>query len=382
MTQIIQTQIAVIGAGVGGCIAALALSRHFDVVLIDQHPECPPKVGECLPPAAGRILRELGLLDAFQQHQTIHLPCHGIRSRWGSKTCFINDNLNNPDGLGWQLDRAGFENWLRQQVVARNVRCLWPARPVAVQQGRDGWLLQLQGTGTQQRYALPCHFVIDASGRRSAFAAMLGIRRQAFDKQVALWASRDGQRDDLHHDLLATLSACEYGWWYSARLPGQRRVLALQTDADLPEHGLHLNAERFFQMAMAQKEIASLITSSSVAQQHWQLHGKTSANTTRLKQYAGFRWAAIGDAACSFNPLSSQGMFNAMATAMQLADQLTHTALDDPQALAALSHTHSEQITSVWQHYLDHHQHYYLQEQRWPDKPYWQRRHQSLSLET
>ncbi len=371
LTQFIQTQIAVIGAGIGGCIAALALSRHFDVVLIDQHTECPARIGECLPPAAGRILRELGLLEAFTRHQALHLPCHGIRSHWGSDACVMNDNLRNPDGPGWQLDRAGFENWLRQHVMASNVRCLWPARPVAVQQGRDGWLLQLHGETAESRSAVPCHFVIDASGRRSFFAAMLGIRRLALDKQVAIWASLACECDDR----MATLSACEYGWWYSARLPGQRRVLALQTDADLLRHGLHLDDKRFFQMARTQKDIAGLLAASPAPQKQWQLHGKTSANTTRLKQVAGFRWAAIGDAACSFNPLSSQGMFNAMATAMQLAEQLVDTGLNHPEALTALSHTHSAQITSVWQRYLEHHRHYYLQEQRWPGMPYWQRRH-------
>ncbi|WP_125716168.1 tryptophan 7-halogenase [Pseudoalteromonas rubra] len=376
MTQVKHCQIAIIGAGVAGCIAALALSRHFQVVLIDKQSACPDKVGECLPPAAARILRNLNLLKDFEQRQDLHLPHYGIQSRWGSEQSLINDNLSNPDGLGWQLNRAGFENWLREQVIAHGIETLWPARLLDAQPGSDGWLLYLaahasaQTQAAQQSIAIPCHFVIDATGRHSAFATKLGLKRTVLDKQIALWASLDCSIKNQ----LACIEASEQGWWYSARLPAQRRVLALQTDSDLLNKGLQHDLPQFCRLARTQPGLRALLPQGIEQSGTMQLHGVVSANSTCLTQSAGHRWAALGDAACSFDPLSSQGMFNAMATAMQLANSLEEYGLSDADAAIEVTRLHQAQIKSVWQHYLNHRAHYYAQERRWPDSPYWQRR--------
>ncbi|TMP25599.1 dehydrogenase [Pseudoalteromonas rubra] len=376
MTQVKHCQIAIIGAGIAGCIAALALSRHFQVLLIDKQSACPDKVGECLPPAAARILRNLNLLKEFEQRQDLHIPNYGIQSRWGSEQSLINDNLSNPDGLGWQLNRAGFENWLREQVVAQGIETLWPARLLDAQPGSDGWLLYLathesgRAQDNQQSIAVPCHFVIDATGRHSAFATKLGLKRKVLDKQIALWASMACH--EAHQ--LARIETSPDGWWYSAKLPEQRRVLALQTDSDLLEKGLQHDLALFCRHARTQPGLQSLLPQGIEQSGTIQLHGVVSANSTCLTQAAGHRWAALGDAACSFDPLSSQGMFNAMATAMQLANSLDEFGLSNADAAIEVTRLHQAQIKSVWQHYLSHRAHYYAQERRWPDSPYWQRR--------
>ena len=39
-----------------------------------------PRIGEALPPAARRLLADMGLLDAFLRER--HTPCYGNRSVW------------------------------------------------------------------------------------------------------------------------------------------------------------------------------------------------------------------------------------------------------------------------------------------------------------
>lgn len=383
MTQVKHCQIAIVGAGVAGCIAALALSRHFQVLLIDKQSACPEKIGECLPPAAARILRNLNLLKGFELQQDLHIPNYGIKSRWGAEQSVVNDNLSNPDGMGWQLNRAGFENWLREQVVAQGIETLWPAKLLDAQPGSDGWLLYLATHGSghaqdnQQSIAVPCHFVIDATGRHSAFATKLGLKRKVLDKQIALWASMTCNESNQ----LAHIETSPNGWWYSAKLPAQRRVLALQTDSDLLEKGLQHDLTHFCRQARIQPGLLALLPPGIEQSGTIQLHKVVSANSTCLTQVAGHRWAALGDAACSFDPLSSQGMFNAMATAMQLANSLTEHGLTDTSAAIEVARLHQTQIKSIWQHYLTHRTYYYAQEQRWPDSPYWQRRQTQKNAE-
>ena len=106
-------------------------------------------------------------------------------------------------------------------------------------------------------------------------------------------------------------------------------------------------------------------------------HGTVSANSTRLEQVAGKQWIALGDAAISFDPLSSQGMFNAMANAMQVKDLLTNFNIINDFSLAKMenfNNTYSNQIEHVWSHYLKHKNLFYKAEARWKESTFWKRR--------
>jgi len=120
-------------------------------------------------------------------------------------------------------------------------------------------------------------------------------------------------------------------------------------------------------LARENKEISRLIT---VDQSTIKLHGTVAANSTLLEQVSGSRWAAIGDAAISFDPLSSQGMFNAMASAMQLKELIGEFGFSDE-----LIKKHLQQTHQIWNHYLDHKHIFYQAEKRWENTEFWKRRH-------
>ena len=94
MNTTIETEIVIIGAGIAGCIAAMALAPSHQVVLIDKLDTPLDRIGECWPEAASRILKKLKLLDDFektihksqyeQSNQNLHLINKGTQSYWGS----------------------------------------------------------------------------------------------------------------------------------------------------------------------------------------------------------------------------------------------------------------------------------------------------------
>ncbi len=77
---------------------------------------------------------------------------------------------------------------------------------------------------------------------------------------------------------------------------------------------------------------------------------------------------SLAPAAISFDPLSSQGIFNAMASAMQLRDLILNRGLK-----ANLSNIYSVQIDQIWTHYLKHRTLFYNSEKRWKTA-FWTRR--------
>ena len=368
------TDVAIIGAGVAGCTAALALSPKYRVTLIDKSATPQARIGECLPPATRRILKRLNLLSLMECSQHSHSECTGIKSYWGSAQPQYVDHLCNPDGNGWHLDRQKFEVDLRQVALQRGVSALWPLKILTSEYTDKHWHLSAQAIDplhSGRKHQVRAKFVIDASGRQSVFAKRQGAQKQAFDKLVACWATFASANDTS----MGIISATESGWWYCAPLPNNERVISLLTDSDLINTTLSKDPVFFSQQASSNRVIADQLPKqcNDIA-----LQGVVAANSTRLDQVAGKQWAALGDAAISFDPLSSQGMFNAMASAMQLSKLLEKLQIiEHPsnEKSLQLKSIYSAQIDNVWKKYLAHKKLYYRQEQRWRNTPFWARRH-------
>jgi flavin-dependent dehydrogenase len=88
---------------------------------------------------------------------------------------------------------------------------------------------------------------------------------------------------------------------------------------------------------------------------------------------AGPGWFAAGDAAFHFDPLSSQGLLNALFTGLASAEA-ANRALDqeDPEQVAS---GYKTLVDGIQRAYLKHRHWWYRQENRWPEEPFWARRH-------
>ena len=371
-----ETDIAIIGGGVAGCIAAMSLAESYRVVLIDKVEKPVERIGECLAPAARRILRKLDLLEGMEGHleggvEKAHLIHTGTKSYWGSEHPYTTDHLRNPDGFGWHLDRPAFETYLRQSAKGRGVECLWGVKLHDSTHADARWHLVLkqegERTGEQQ---IRSRFVIDATGRQSYFARRLGVEREYQDKLISCWATLS----DCEENKMARIAADKMGWWYTASLPQNRRVLAFQTDSDLIDRSFLRQPSQFLELANANPAIAELLKNNEGG---INFMGSVAANSSRLQRVCGPQWAALGDAAISFDPLSSQGIFNAMAGAVQLSDlihQLGILSNQDPSGIRDFQTIYAQQTERIWQHYLRHKEFFYRQEKRWKGAEFWKRR--------
>ena len=373
-----ETDVLIIGGGIAGCIAAISLSEQYKVTLIDKLSEPKERIGECLAPAARRILKQLGLnpeLHHISSEKDVHLVNLGTTSYWGSSHPHIVDHLRNPDGFGWYLNRKAFEIYLRKEVEKRGVQCIWPTQLYSTLFKDNKWLVKVKnGLHTQGNITMDiqANFVIDSSGRSSVFTRKQGIKRSHTDKLISCWATMP----DFEANKMGIISSCKNGWWYTSPLPNNKRVLAFQTDSDLLELSKIRTNESFIELTKSNKEISALLKNHESTIQY---KGIVSANSTRLNQVTGPQWAALGDAAISFDPLSSQGMFNAMANAMQLSGLIkAHNLIHHPTAntVRTFNEVYTYQIDQVWNHFLNHKHIFYRQEQRWINAPFWQRRHE------
>src|SRR5205823_5459803 len=126
-------------------------------------------------------------------------------------------------------------------------------------------------------------------------------------------------------------------------LPHGRLVVACMTDADIATRAALRDINGW--LAQARRTRATI---DRIAAYLNVVHGGTprlsSANTARLSSVVGPSWLAAGDAAVSFDPLSSQGIVTALESAIDAAGAIEQHLSGDRAALPA----YALRITKVY----------------------------------
>lgn len=332
--------VLIVGAGPAGVVAARWLAQAGHRVILVDKPEIPSgerpaeKIGESLPGAARPLLRDLGLLPYLESSGPI--PCPGNLAAWFTEELIATDFLSDPSGEGWHLDRPRFDAALRQAAI--DAGAVWEQqRFESIERREDGLFVTRLAEGEKQT-----RFVIDASGRNAIVARRLGITRQRDEARIAVYAFCDESGLMACEDQRSVIERQPEGWWYAAPLPGKRRVASFHTS---PEAASRLLAEE----GAWQKKLATTrhIHRFCAEEAKWSPPRATDASGSRLARFQGEGWLAIGDAACTFDPLSSQGLFNALYTGLRGAEAVVAELRGD----GSTARRYSQTLEEVWRIY-------------------------------
>jgi flavin-dependent dehydrogenase len=349
----------VVGGGPAGAAVAIALARRGLTSAIVEREEAPrARAGETLPPSARLPLEALGAWPRFVQAG--HEPAAGNRSSWGSEHVEEAHFITSAYGPGWHLDRPRFEAMLLELAEAQGVHVLRGTQVDAVSFDGEAWRVSAG-------QPLEARFAVDASGRSAFLARICGAERTSIDRLVGavMFLEKRGGEDP--EGRFTRVEAVELGWWYSAALPGGRLAVACMTDGDLAASAGLREAEGWLAAARAAPDTFRRIGAYALPGAPPRLW---SANTSRLSSVVGPGWLAAGDAAVSFDPLSSQGIVTALESGLEAAEAIrAHLAGDG----AALSR-YAARVTARYRDYLVERARYYGAEGRWPGAPFWQRR--------
>jgi flavin-dependent dehydrogenase len=307
------------------------------------------------------VLDSLGLRATVAAEN--YLPSVGSWSAWGGAEPWGRDFLFNRFGHGWHLDRRRFDALLRQAARSAGARLsigapVMASAPLAC----GGFRISLADGGE-----ITARIVLDAGGRGAGFARQRGVKRHAVDRMVAL-VGYVVRRANAEAEPAATLvEATAEGWWYSAPLPQDRLAAVFMTDTDVAR-ACGISAESWLdRLAAAPHTVARALRYGAG------LAGPpviAPATSSRLQRFGGADWLAIGDAAATQDPLSSEGILVAMETGLDGARAAAQALNGDRDALAAAA----ARREAAWLGYLGQRSRYYAMERRWPDAPFWRRR--------
>lgn len=346
--------VAVIGAGPAGSVfASVAAAAGMQVILLDPLKPRRAPIGESLAAPAVLILRNAGFVPSGA-----HGALGGTISLWAG-TNVAQDALGEPFGAGLRLDRARFDAELRNWALSRGVRLERDRLRTVTRDEAGGFLLGFAG-----RKPIRARYLVDASGRAAFVARRLGSRRRTLARLFCVHgrvAAANGR------STRALVESVRDGWWYAVALPSGLMLAAFHTDAGTAKR-LEASPGAWLEELRSTRLIAPLFQIQALVDNCLAV---ADASSTRLDRGQGAGWIAIGDAAGSFDPISSHGLFSAIRDGLDAATALLAEMAGVDSGLREFERARAERHLFVERQSRA----LYRQEIQWADASFWALRH-------
>jgi flavin-dependent dehydrogenase len=301
-----------------------------------------------------------GVCGLALPHAT-YRPLDTFFSAWGSEELDGRSLAFWQTGSGLVLDRTIFDEWLLGSAEAAGVTVLRGCRITSGRWHEKGWILGGLMDGSEQ--ALAASFIAEATGRTARSVVQPDVRRLFTDALVCVSVELPEQSSDPPS---ALVESCLMGWWYAARLPNGRQIIALFTDADLIEPA----ATRVSWLNAVLKTTSHVRRLADRLPEDARIHVCDARTSVRNVLWRD-SWISIGDAAWCLDPLSGVGIERAVNDGIEAAAAIARAMTnEDPEQLRshALSRAHSFRRSLAVQ------RRYYGIETRWRNAVFWRRR--------
>jgi flavin-dependent dehydrogenase len=321
------------------------------------------RVGEHLQPTS--VLRLRALSARVNLPLDGHFASAGVVAYWGSETANHMDYFVHPGQHGLNLSRPRFDAEFARVCESSGVTVMRSASLLRAVRNDSTWEAEILADGAAT--TLLTSVIVDATGRAATFARRQGARVRAHDRQVAMVAFGGGSngKDPCTRSIV---EAAEPGWWYGATIDRERRICMLVTDDDLLPRGTKSNLHAWWLEQL----------SRTMQVRHWfgtcepsEPLSVRSARSQCLDVAHGIGWVAVGDAALAVDPLSSQGIANALDHGTRAAASIATYLAGEHSSLE----TFARDLQRKYAAYRATRTRYYRLETRWRESVFWKRRH-------
>lgn len=363
--------VVVAGAGPSGCAAAIALRlAGLTVCVVDRPYNGRRKIGESIPGASVRLLNRLGIngIESLLDSKD-YKKCLANISAWGTDTWEFQSGLKNPEGGGYHINRVAFDDALRDKAISVGVviyeNMIGSVNPLSLKGLTIGLEVEFKRNDNAH---LKTKWIIDATGRKAAISRMFGVKRMRLDSQMAAvkWIKAASVANDDH---ATRIKSVPYGWWYTSFLPDNSRVIGFQ---GLPKDvsQMHKDATLFFNRFNDSGILSRTITQESILEE-----SAYEAGVAKPDSIIADRLLCVGDAALSFDPLSSQGILFALYSGIKGAEAIVKNVTEMNIANQSLK-DYEAIVDNVFTENQKHLRYFYMNEFRYRNEPYWKSRQQ------
>ena len=324
--------VLVAGGGPAGLAAAIALAeRGADALVVDSAGGVSASRGELLAHGALDIVERLGLSHITTEAVKIE----NIVSRWGAARAQSHLGVPGVGPHGWAVDRHRLSLAMLKRISDLGVPVI-KDRVASHVRSDDGWSV----TTTRGAEALRARYVIDATGRPASVARRHGARQYPGTGLVTvMWR---GPRGTGPAHMQA--EAGSHGWWYALPFAESRTVGYATSAAEAKR--INTAPDAFLATARRELTLIDLDDLSTTA-------GPMDSRSAVLDPMSGTGWLATGDAAAAFDPIASQGLFNALSGGFFAGNAAADVVAGDAdaalvyEALAARTAARSHSMTRL-----------------------------------
>lgn len=337
-----QPRILVAGGGPAGAAAALGLNAlGYEVCVVSA-----PRPFAALEGVSERVInamRSAGFRSALQ-----HIAPPSARTvTWNGHT-----SAANTEAL---IDRQRFDAALLDDLAVQGIRVV-RERISHITENDTGWQLT-----TASEQVIDGDFLLEARGRAAPAAGKTRLRSAETLALLQYWQAQPG----------AAWSAVESlptGWvWLAQRADGRRYLqLTLDATAALPDKaGLP---------HWCRQQVAHLPRLKAFMQgaESADFYARTSTQIL-CQDLSAERWLRIGDAAMAVDPMSGNGIFQALSSALQ-APAVVHTLLQKPERAALAQAFYRQRVEGLFFRFARTGRDFCRLEQQWPQQPFWAQR--------
>lgn len=361
--------IAIAGGGPAGATLARLLAEFgYRVVIFEKRRFPRHQIGESLTP---RILPILDFLGVRSRVEALGFPrMAGHTVCWGSnqpRTSYYSDDHRRR---GFQAWREDFDSLLLQHARAGGVEVFEDHPVERIQFDADAVAV------TTPHGAATARFFVDATGHAGILARQQLRQRDRIFQTLAINAYWRGASDPAGVDCANTLiEAYENGLVWSVPLHNGLRNVTLLIDWELGARIRHSGLQEFYLKEMSKAPYIGQFLQDA----HLALPPRAfDATWHTATRFVTDRFLLVGDAGVFIDPLSSEGVHKAMASAITSA-AVINTILQRPALTSHAVDFYEDTQHSLYAAYYSQSAEYYREEQRWPDAPFWRRRAQDKS---
>jgi flavin-dependent dehydrogenase len=358
--------VVIAGAGPAGSTAAYLLGGlGFRVLLLEKSGFPRYRIGESLTPSILSVLDFLKLRQTVENGGFIRMTGHTVC--WGSPEPRTGYYSPDKSRMGFQVWRESFDTLLLENARRqKGVEVKLGTGVNEIKFDRRG--VSINAAGHQP---IRTRFFVDASGHAGILARQNFRQRDPDFKTLAVtgyWRDSAGPSGDDFGNTL--LEAYENGVVWSVPLQNGLRNVTVLVDWSQGRRIRELGLSNFYLSEIKKfSYVSKFLASASLPA----VPRVSDATLYTSRQFAGERFLLLGDAGLFIDPLSSEGVQTAMASAITGA-AVIDTILSRPAAAtSALTFYRDAQSNAYSTHYRQSAE-YYDQERRWPDSIFWQRR--------
>ncbi|GGB84572.1 alkylhalidase-like protein [Marinobacterium zhoushanense] len=342
------TQILVLGGGPAGASVAIGLKRlGYEVTLVGE-----PRPFDAIEGVSDRVVE--GMRHAGFERALTTLAAPSARSvTWNGET-----SAANTERL---IVRQRFDRALVEDLRGSGVRVI-QGRVTAMASQEAGFSVSVVGDDGSE-HCVEAGFLVEARGRAAPASGVPRVRGAQSVSLLQHWQGAAGTP-------CSAVQSFADGWAWMAKREDGRRYLQLTLDVASsrlpPKQQLgQWCYERLSGLEQAQPFMEG-------AEPVGEVYARTSTPVL-CEHSAGDNWLRVGDAAMAVDPLSGNGIFQALSSALQ-APAVINTLIRHPERAALAKAFHETRIEQLFYRFARIGRDFYDQESQWPEHPFWRAR--------